>query len=266
MAADYGAHEIMQLNEVLTDLVDAINQFELYRPYVTDQELSIMLDKQMGFMTMEYNDTVQALNQRGIPNPRPYKTNINSTPQYGLDNPLTQSPNTSAQRMDNRDVASGMLGCLKSSAILKSMACLECADLSLRRMVQQGAINCSEMAYEVWQYMNQKGYYQVPTLKQMTTDTIISTHVPANMKNMSTMSNVGNMNNINNMNNTNLGQYNMASNITSSFGNTTNFAEGNYYNNTSNAGNTIDFSKYNNLSNFMSNSNQNLNAGGSILQ
>lgn len=187
MTAQYGAHEVMELHEVLTNVVDGINQFELYRPYVTDQELSMMLDKQVQFMSQEYNQTVEALGQRGLVQPQPYQANLGSEPVYGLDNPMTQSPNTSAKRMNDRDVASGMLGFLKSASILKSMASLECADLNLRRMVQQGATNCSEMAYEIWQYMNHKGYYQVPTMKQMTTETMLNTYVPANIRNMETM-------------------------------------------------------------------------------
>ncbi|GAB6181921.1 spore coat protein [Desulfotomaculum defluvii] len=194
MTAQYGAHEVMELHEVLTDVIDGINQFELYRPHVTDQNLSLIMDRQINFMTQEYNDMVQALTQKGMTQARQYNAPITSQPVYGLDNPKTQSPNTSYKRLDNRDVASGMLGCLKSSAILKSMASLECADLNLRRMVQQGSINCSEMAYEIWQYMNQNGYYQVPTMKQMTTDTMISTYTPTNMQNMETQGNAYNNN------------------------------------------------------------------------
>ncbi|MGO4699306.1 spore coat protein [Paenibacillus sp. 2TAB26] len=42
------------------------------------------------------------------------------------------------------------------------------ANPQLRTIMQQGAINCSEQAYEVWQYMNQSGYFQVPAMKKMT--------------------------------------------------------------------------------------------------
>ncbi|MDN5361514.1 MAG: hypothetical protein PWP70_561, partial [Moorella sp. (in: firmicutes)] len=99
----------------------------------------------------------------------------------GLDNPGTLTPNSSANEMDDRDVASGMLGCHKASATMRMVAALECADPELRRMIQQGAINCSEQAYEVWQYMNQKGYYQVPTMKEMTTSTMMNTYSSANI-------------------------------------------------------------------------------------
>jgi spore coat protein CotF len=195
MTAQYGAHEVMELHEVLTNAIDCINQFELYKPHVTDQQLSAIIDRQINAMTNEYNMMVQALNQQGMSQARPYRAPITSQPIYGLNNPAPQSPYASGKKLNDRDVASGMLGCHKASAIMKSIATLECADLNLRRMVQQGSNNCSEMAYEVWQYMNQNGYYQVPTMKQMTTNTMLNTYTPAmgnmNMNNMNTM---GNMN------------------------------------------------------------------------
>ncbi|RXT07014.1 spore coat protein [Ammoniphilus sp. CFH 90114] len=86
--------------------------------------------------------------------------------------------------MDDRDVASGMLGFHKSSACKKTTAYLECADPQIRRMIQQGAANCGEQAYEVWQYMNHRGYYQVPTMNEMTTNTVAHSYVTANTAQM----------------------------------------------------------------------------------
>ncbi|AQS56230.1 MAG: spore coat protein [Novibacillus thermophilus] len=175
MAANYGAHEVMELHEVLTDTIDGINQFQLYRPHITDSELRSILDHQIQFMSQDYNQMVQAINQKGMGQATPYRA-PKTQPVYGLNNPQPQSPNTDMNEMDDRDVASGMLGCHKASATMRMHAALECADPQLRRMMQQGAINCSEQAYEVWQYMNDKGYYQVPTMKQMTTDTVIQSY------------------------------------------------------------------------------------------
>jgi spore coat protein CotF len=46
-------------------------------------------------------------------------------------------------------------------------------------MLIQGAVNCADQAYDVWQYMNSRGYYQVPTMQQNTTDTLINTYQPS---------------------------------------------------------------------------------------
>lgn len=185
MASNYGAHEVMQLHEVLTDTIDGINQFQLYRPHTHDSQLRSILDNQIQFMTREYNNMVQSLNQRGMSEAVPYRAIRNVNPTYGLHHPGQQAPNMSTNQMDDRDVASGMLGCHKASATLRMTAALECADPELRNMIQQGANNCAQQAYEVWQYMNQKGYYQVPTMKDMTTSTMMNTFGTANMGQMS---------------------------------------------------------------------------------
>ncbi|MBA4494791.1 spore coat protein [Paenactinomyces guangxiensis] len=181
MPAQLGAHEIMEMHEVLTDTIDGINQFELYRPHVTDPQLGTILDNQIQYMIQEYNQMVAAVNQKmqgqTIPT-RQFRQRPISTPSYGLNNPTPERPNASIQEMDDRDVASGMLGCAKSSATLRMHAALECADPQLRRMLTQGAVSCAEQAYETFQYMNQKGYYQVPTMQTNTTSTMMSMYQP----------------------------------------------------------------------------------------
>lgn len=181
MAAELGAHEVMELHEVLTDTIDGINQFQLYRPHVTDPQLRNILDNQISFMTQEYNNMVQTITQHSRSESIPYRRVKNVSPSYGLNNPAPNAPNVSPDEMDDRDVASGALGCHKSSASLRMKASLEVGDPTIRRMLQQGAINCSEQAFEVWNYMNQKGYYQVPTMKPMTTSTFINTFNTAQM-------------------------------------------------------------------------------------
>ncbi|MBD2867748.1 spore coat protein [Paenibacillus arenilitoris] len=176
MAAHMGAHETMELHEVLNSTIDCINLMQLYRPYVKDQRLLQIVDRQLQFITNDYNMTVQSLAQQGRGQAVPYRAPMNAAPVYGLDNPAQQSPNLTVNQMDDRDVACGLLGCHKSSASMKMIAALECADPQLRRMMQQSAVNCSELAYEVWQYMNQAGYYQVPTMKEMTTNTVLSSY------------------------------------------------------------------------------------------
>lgn len=71
-----------------------------------------------------------------------------------------------------------MLGCAKSSAVLRMNAAQECADPTLRNMMVQGAVSCSEQAYETFVYMNQKGMYQVPTMKDRTQATLMHTYHP----------------------------------------------------------------------------------------
>jgi spore coat protein CotF len=185
MTAQYGAHETMEIHEVLTSAIDGINNFQLYRPHTQDPQLQQMLDHQLQFMMNEYNTMVQMLQMQGAGQAVPYRAPRNFNPTYGLDNPSPQSPNTSLNQLDDRDVASGMLCVHKASAIRKMTGALETANPNLRQALQQGAMNCSEQAYEVWQFMNQKGYYQVPTMKEMTTNTVMNAYQTAgNMNQM----------------------------------------------------------------------------------
>lgn len=176
MAANLGAHEVMEMHEVLTKAIDNINHFQLYREHIKDQQLMQMLEHQLQFMGNSYNQMIQTMQQQGMGESIPYRTPKNIAPKYGLHQPATQTPNMSANEFDDRDIASAMLGCHKTSAAKKMMAALECANPQFRRMLQQASVNCSEQAYEVWQYMNEKGYYQVPTMKEITTNTMINSY------------------------------------------------------------------------------------------
>ncbi|WP_274651417.1 spore coat protein [Paenibacillus humicola] len=182
MPAQYGAHEVMEVHEVLSCEIDAINNFQLYRPHVKDQQLAHMLEHQLQFMMNGYQSFVQMLNGQGMAQAVPYRAPKNANPVYGLRQPGPVAPNTSAEQIDDRDIACGMLGAHKSAAAKKMMAALECADPQIRGMVQQSANNCAELAYETWQYMNQKGYYQVPTMKEVTTQTMLNAYAAPGME------------------------------------------------------------------------------------
>ncbi|NLM98058.1 MAG: spore coat protein [Halanaerobiaceae bacterium] len=177
--ADFGAHETLEAHEILTDAVNSINQFELYRPHVRDQQLANIIDNQLEFMIQGYNGLVNYLQRTGKAQNISYKTNKSFAPKYGLRNPSPERPDTDYGQLNDRDIASGMLGCAKSSAIFATLASLECADPELRNMMKNCIINKIDMAYEVFQYMNERGYYQLPTMQDNTTNTLLNCYQPA---------------------------------------------------------------------------------------
>jgi spore coat protein CotF len=180
-----GAHEIMDCHEVLCSTINGINLFQLYQPYCQDQELKNILQNQLAFMTNEYNSLVNALqhkvNMNRLPN---VKMNMNFSPSYGIgSNPVPEAPNASINQMNDRDISSGMLGCHKAGSVQKMHAALECTDPQIREMMIQSAKNCADQAYEVWSYMNNKGYYHVPTFDQTTTQSMINSYQPSSLYN-----------------------------------------------------------------------------------
>lgn len=174
----FGAHEMMMVNEVLTDHIDGINQFELYRSHVKDQNLMQILDNQVKHIYNGYQNMINYLQNQGMGSAVPYRVPKTGSVQYGLRQPAPVEPNSDINAMDDRDVASGMLGCNKASAVLCTTAALECADQNLRSMITNCAVSSINQAYEVFQYMNQKGMYQVPTLTEQTTQTLKNTYQP----------------------------------------------------------------------------------------
>ncbi|QYR22059.1 spore coat protein [Paenibacillus sp. sptzw28] len=186
-----GAHEVLELHEVLSDAIHGLNTMKLYRPYARDQQLQAMMDRHINALTMEYNNMVQIANQQGAAQAIPARrTNVGVTmnrsfqPEYGLRNPQTQAPAMSSEEIDDVDVTICVVNCHKQTASLKMKAALEMANPTLRGMMQAAANSSADMAYEGFQYANHKGYYQVPTLKDTTTNTFMNSYGTAPMTQM----------------------------------------------------------------------------------
>jgi len=205
-----GAHEVMEIHEVLTSAINGINKMQLVGKQIQDTQLRTIVSNQLQFMVQEYNTLVQAVSNKtgqttmnqigtqGINQTSHLYRNqtTNYAPTYGLDNPSTMSPVSSVNQLQDQDIASIILELHKVGANKKMLATLECADPQLRRILMQGAVNCSELAYETWQFMNQRGYYQVPTLKQTTTDTFVNTYSTASNINLGAVDTAYNTNTV----------------------------------------------------------------------
>lgn len=178
MQHQFGAHEIMEAHEVMTGIINSINMFDMLKQQVSDPQLEQIVDKQVNFMQKEYNDMVTYLTQHRGVTPDVYHSKSRGSINYGLRNPSPVSPLERTGSLTDRDISSLMLDKAKCGAITKMNAALECADPELRRMLKQGAISCSEQAYEIFNYMNQKGFYQVPTMQQRTQNTFVNTFQP----------------------------------------------------------------------------------------
>lgn len=183
-AAAFGAHETMEMHEVLCETINCINTFQLFQQHVTDPSLRQILDRQLDFLNNEYNNMVNTLHTQGRSQAVPYRAQKGGTPKYGLRQPAPEAPNASVQQLDDRDIAACMLSSAKCSATTRMHAALECADPTLRNMLLQAAQNSAEMAYETWNFMNQKGYYQVPTMMPQTTQTMINVYQPGTENNL----------------------------------------------------------------------------------
>lgn len=183
----YGAHEVMELHEILNGAVDAINTAQLYAPYARDPELVQLLRHQLQFMETEYNSMVQTIRGLGAGEGLPYRpisspganaSAMPPAPQAAHPTPSAQQPNTHPNQMDDRDVSSAMLGLHKSGAVFKMAAALEAAHPQIRSMLLQSAVNCANQAYETWNYMKRKGYYPLVAMPESVNAQLLKGYQP----------------------------------------------------------------------------------------
>lgn len=176
LSMNHGAHEVMDVHEVLSASIGAMNAFIFYRSHVQDQELLNILDRQYAFMLDEYNITAECFKTGQDPShpTRSYKMQMGNDSKYGLTPGQPKKPMTSANEI-NDDIISGMLlSCHKMGATGKTGAALETSNPVVRRVLQDSVPNCIEMAYELSLYQNNKGYYQIPQLAPQDMQTMLN--------------------------------------------------------------------------------------------
>lgn len=178
---NYAVHELSEMQDAISITMNGIHITELCMPHIQNRQLAQIAQKQVQFMQQEYTQLVNLLNQQAPQAGQPYKAPSTFSPKYGVQASAPHAPHSSVQQLEDRDLAALLLGAHKTSATIKAHAALECADPVWRQALQQCATNCSEMAYEVWQFMNQNGYYPMPTLQPQMQQTIIQSYA-ANMQ------------------------------------------------------------------------------------
>ncbi|CAJ1003601.1 MULTISPECIES: spore coat protein [Brevibacillus] len=199
-AHSYTAHEVMELHEALTCTIDALNTMQLYTPYIRDPELVQLVGYQMQFMQNEYNSMVHTVHGLGVGECLPYRpstqvwqtralpTTAAAQPPAAPQQAASHQPNARPDQMDDHDVASAVLGLHKAGAKAKMAAALESAHPHLRGMLLQGAVNCAQQAYDMWSYMQRKGYYPLATLPQETSAQLLRGYQPIAVNGQTAMS------------------------------------------------------------------------------
>ena len=165
----FGAGETLATHEVLSEKINMINHFALYVQQCQDQELRGIIDRQLHTAVQSYNSMVS------------YTHDYRQSPdqiKYGLRNPAGESPQMNMQHLNDQQIAGATLSFHKRSAKDHLAGALECADPHIRQMMINGAISCTNDAYEVFSLMNRRGWYQVPTMDSHTAKTMLHHYQP----------------------------------------------------------------------------------------
>ncbi|WP_100401805.1 spore coat protein [Bacillus sp. FJAT-42315] len=178
---NHGGHEVMDVHEVLSGSIGAMNQYTMLRQYVKDQELLGILDRQYQFMQQEYNTTVDCFRSGQDPAvpTQSYEMTQDNDFIYGLTPTQPKKPIQSISEITDENVSGLMLGAVKASAATKAMAACEVTNPVVRRVLADSVPNCIEMAYELSIYQNKHHYYQVPQFSQQDMQQMVQAFAPA---------------------------------------------------------------------------------------
>ena len=178
----YGAHETMEMHEILMEKINTITHFNLYAQETNNPHILDMIGRHTQEAIASYNELVSYTRRGGEFQPITSHTDIANVGhhqiQYGLHNPQQFAPQAGA-KLSDREICGAMLLTHKNGARNAMMASLECADPNLRMMLTNSAAACANQAYEVFLYMNEQGLYQVPTLNSHTAQKFLHSYQPA---------------------------------------------------------------------------------------
>ncbi|SFJ80283.1 Spore coat protein CotF [Halobacillus dabanensis] len=157
------SHELNDLAELTMGCYNTIGCMASFIQQAQDPELKQMLTRQFPLHVADYNLKVEFLQSQSTPDIDKFQpdqqvrklsdfTSNVGTPQPG-------QPRTEVQTHTDREIATAYLLNQKGSAKNYAVASVECANPDLRHFLEKAFLNSNRHAYEVWQYMVQKGYY-----------------------------------------------------------------------------------------------------------
>ncbi|SFE66110.1 Spore coat protein CotF [Bacillus sp. OV194] len=182
---NHGGHEVFDLHEILSGLINVLDQYMMFRSFAKDPELIDILDRQYRFILDHYNILCECFTSGSNPShpTSEYRMKQNNTVTYGLKPSQPKKPNQSISEIKDQGLSGHMLGLIKSTASLLTMTSVEVTNPVVRRVMADNVANYVEMAYEIFLYQNKHQYYKVPQLspqdmKQMTQSFIPATGQP----------------------------------------------------------------------------------------
>lgn len=190
----FGAHETMEVHEILNEKINMLNHFSLYAQQAHDPMLKDLLYRHMQAGAHHYDQLVGYTHDYSAAQRGPIHQAFGPMQQvqpeqivYGLDNPARVAPLMMGGGMNDSQILWAVLSCHKNSAKNHMAASLEASDPNVRRMLLDGAAACNNFAYETFLLMNRMGLYQVPTMHDHTAKTYLHTYQPMQPQMQNTM-------------------------------------------------------------------------------
>nr|WP_270182023.1 spore coat protein [Alkalihalobacillus sp. CinArs1] len=177
---NHGGHELFDAHEIISGIINLLDQYQMYEQHIQDPELKSILQHQSKFITTMYNSIVQCFQTGQDPvNPTGnYKMQQSNEVVYGIKPSPPKKPNQSVRDLSDQGLSAYMLGQTKALASLFTMTALEMTNPVLRRVVSDSVPNLIELSYEIFLYQNKHSYYQVPQLSDQDMNVMLQSYTP----------------------------------------------------------------------------------------
>lgn len=177
---NHGGHELFDAHEIISGIINLLDQYQMYNQHIQDPELKNILQHQSNFITTMYNSIVQSFQTGQDPiNPTGnYTMQQSNEVVYGIKPSPPKKPNQSVSDLSDQGLSAYMLGHSKALASLFTMTALEMTNPVLRRVVSDSVPNLVEISYEIFLYQNKHGYYQVPQLSEQDMNLMLQSYTP----------------------------------------------------------------------------------------
>lgn len=157
------AHELHDLHELTLSCVNSITNMAYMIQHVQDPDLKSILERHFPLHVRDYNMKVEFLNDsQGAMKELPLLRENGQLGDY-TQSPVGQyppiQPRTQMQDMNDREMATAYLLTLKRAGREYAWTAMETANPELRSFFQTAFMMSCSHAYDVWQYMVNKGYY-----------------------------------------------------------------------------------------------------------
>ncbi|WP_433945598.1 spore coat protein [Paenibacillus sp. SN-8-1] len=162
-----GGHEIFEAHEIIQCTINLLDNYTIYRSFVKDQELMGILDRQSAYIRTQYDLTVECFKsgQKPSQETEPYLIPQMKQPVYGMQQQgQAKKPAASQAEINDAVISTLMLNIVKPHASALARSATEVVNPVVRRVLASQSQNFVEMAYELFEYQNVRGYYQLPQL------------------------------------------------------------------------------------------------------
>lgn len=172
------AHEVYDLHELIVSCVNSISNMAMFKNMAKDPELKAMIERHFPAHVQDYNMKVEFVSKANGSTQKLNVPSLNAVLQDYTKSPTNNfhpiTPRTSIQQMDDREIATAYLLTLKRAGREYAWAAMEAGNPTVREFLKDAFTMSCNHAYDVWQWMVQKGYYPLEPASQNTLNTLSS--------------------------------------------------------------------------------------------